>query len=243
MHASMGAIGTGGAVEGGAAAVIEALQRALGPTGLIAMPGFSTDASFPASHDRAALSAERIAEIEAAVPGHDPANSPTVGMGVIAETFRTWPGTRRSSHPTVSICLNGPDTETYLTPHARAWACGPETPLGHLRARPAMKMLLIGVGWNRCTALHTAETLATTRRTKVRRFKSGAGNAAWLETPDVADDLNRLFPGVGAGFEATGAVRVGKIGAAEARLCPYAALVAYAAEAIDAANRASGDRH
>ncbi|MBY6057725.1 aminoglycoside N(3)-acetyltransferase [Leisingera daeponensis] len=240
VHASMRALGP---VAGGAAAVIEAMQAAAGPEGLLAMPGFSTDAYFPADLDRDSLPEAAVAEAERAVPGHDPERSPTAGMGVIAETFRTWPGTLRSSHPAVSVCLNGADAAEHLEPHRLAWALGEGTPMGRLRHRRQMKILLVGVGWNRCSALHTAESLAEVKRTKIRRFKTGSGDAPWMETPDAADDLNRLFPLVGAAFEGAGAVATGRLGAAECRLCSYSALVAFAAGWISEANRQSGDRH
>lgn len=240
VHASMRAVGS---VIGGPRSVVEALMTSVGPAGLIAMPGFSTDAYFPAAFDVADLSDVVRREIEQAVPGFDSGRSPTSGMGIIAETFRTWPGTRRSAHPAVSVCLNGQDAEAFTQTHALAWATGAETPLGRLLHRDRMKLLLVGVGWNRCSALHTAETLATRRRTKVRRFKSGPGAAAWIETPDVADDLGRLFPAVGAAFEATGQVGLGPLGQAACKICDYRALVGFAADWIDAANRASGDLH
>ena len=237
VHASLRAIGQ---VMGGPSDVVSSLIGAVSPEGLIGMPGFSTDASFPPHLDREALSDQTIRQVEKDVPGYNPALSPTFGMGAIAETFRTWPGTERSDHPTVSICLNGRDAGEYTGPHSLAWATGADTPLGRLRHRPNMKMLLLGVGWNRCTALHTAETLGDHRRTKTRRFKTDAG---WIETPDVADDLGRLFPAVGAAFEATGAVIKGQVGHAACMLCDFGPLLAFATDWIDAANKASGDRH
>jgi len=132
--------------------------------------------------------------------------------GQVTETFRTWPGTKRSDHPAVSICLNGKKANDFLKEHSLAWATGEKTPLGKLRDRHAMKILLIGVGWNRCSALHTAETFAQHKRTKMRRFKNGGPNGSWIETPDVADDMNRLFPAIGEAFEKTGAVSFGKFG-------------------------------
>ncbi|PCI63795.1 MAG: AAC(3) family N-acetyltransferase [Kordiimonadales bacterium] len=240
VHASMSAIGP---TVGSARAVVEALLSAVGRTGLLAMPGFSTDAYFPPNIANEAMSRDVKTAIEDAVLGFDLEISPTFGMGVIAETFRTWPGTCRSVHPATSICLNGLDAPEFASRHSLAWATGPETPLGYLQARKHMKMLLIGVGWNRCSALHTAESLADTRRTKVRRFKTGTGNAPWMETPDVADDLDRLFPKVGAAYEEAGLVSSGKIGGATSKICDYAPLVSFAADWINNANIASGDKH
>lgn len=234
VHASMRSIG---AVEGGAPAVIKALLSAISTDGLLGMPGFTEDAVVSDTLPRS--TADRLAR-EAAVPGYEPLKSPTHGMGAIAETFRTWPGTRRSAHPVVSICLNGPDVDEFLEPHQLAWATGAQTPLGHLRNRAQMKMLLVGVGWNRCTALHTAESLAKTKRTKIRRFLL---DGEWVELPDVANDNDRLFPNVGRAFEETGSVTIGRFGDAKCRLCDYAQLIEFATKRIDAANRESGDRH
>ena len=238
VHASMHAIGP---TVGGARAVIQAIISAISTDGLLAMPGFSKDAYFPSHLEQTDLSEQSIAQVEYAVPGFDTATSPTSGMGVIAETFRTWPGTIRSHHPTSSICLNGPDAADFSTPHSQEWATGPKTPLGQLCKREQMKILLIGVGWNRCSALHTAETLAQHKRTKTRRFKSGPGNAPWIGTPDVADDMDRLFPLVGAAFEKTGVVTKGNIAGAPSKLFGYNALVDFATDWINQANRDSGE--
>lgn len=238
VHASMRSTGQ---VIGGVRSIVEAFLAAVGPDGLIGMPAFSTDAYFPSQFERINLADLEIETVERSVLGFDVLRSPASGMGIIAETFRTWPGTKRSQHPTVSVCLNGKGAETFAEPHALEWATGPNTPLGHLLDRQGMKLMLVGVGWDRCSALHTAETLAVHRRTKVRRFKNGLGDAAWRETPDVADDMGRLFPTVGAAFEETGQVQIGTLGQAECKICDYAALVAFASEWIDAANMASGD--
>ncbi|MEO0371720.1 MAG: AAC(3) family N-acetyltransferase [Pseudomonadota bacterium] len=240
VHASMRAIGS---VDGGAETLIEALQTVIGDTGLLGMPGFSDDACFPAHMDRATLTDAEIARIEHQVTGYDAATSPTAGMGILAETFRTWPGTRRSAHATTSVCLNGHDADDLIAPHDAPWAMGPASPFGRMRDRAGMKILLIGVGWNRCTPLHTAEDYAVPKRTKTRRFKTGQGDAPWQETPDVADDLGRLFPAAGDAFEDTGHVMRGTLGAADVRLCGYDDLIRFAALWIGAQNRESGDRH
>lgn len=235
VHASLRSIGP---VSGGAAAVVRALLETTGPQGLLAMPGFSGDACLPPGVSPADKPAA-----EAAVPGFDPARSPAHGMGAIAETFRQMPGTLRSSHPAVSVCAQGADAASLLERHSLAWATGAGTPFGRMMRRPEMKILLIGVGWNRCTALHTAEYFARPRRVKTRRFKTGPGSAPWMETPDVADDMERLFPAAGSAFEKTGRVSKGEIGQAECRICRFEELVSFASRWIGAANSATGMRH
>ncbi|MDJ0827587.1 MAG: AAC(3) family N-acetyltransferase [Rhodobacter sp.] len=238
VHASMKAIGY---VVGGPRTILEALLEAVGDTGLIGMPGFSTDAYFPSEIDRSDLSPGQIAEIEDAVPGFDVLTSPTSDIGILPETFRTWPGTERSDHPVVSICLNGLQAREFVGEHSLAWATGLQSPLGKLRDRQSMKILLIGVGWDRCTALHTSETLADHRRTKTRRLKVGAVDGTWVESPDVADDVGRLFPTVGDAFEKTGSVSIGSFGEAHSRICDYRQLVDFGSELINEMNKESGD--
>lgn len=240
VHASLGAIGN---VVGGARAVISALLAVTGNNGLIAMPGFSTDAYFPKDIDHSTLSTREIHEIEDAVLGFDPETTSASGMGIIAETFRNWPDTIRSQHPTSSVCLLGADAADYVTPHPHEWASGPQSPSGRLMGRQNMKILLVGVGWNRCSALHVAETLATPKRTKIRRFKPDRGAKNWSETLDVADDLDRLFPSGGAAFDSEGRVEHGYIGAASSRLCGYRDLVDFATSWIGDANSKSSDLH
>jgi len=223
VHASMKSLGP---VVGGPRTVVRALIDAVGEDGLVAMPGFSTDAYMPAWFDPEGVSEADRQAIAAAVPGHDPALSSCREMGVIAETFRTWQGTERSAHPCVSIVARGPDSSDWLRDHSLAWACGPDTPLGRFRERPNMKILLLGVGWTRCSALHTAETLVATRRTKCRVFKH---QGIWMETPDVADDNGRLFPLVGSAIDRTGLVRRSTVGLADTRLFPYETFVDFAA--------------
>lgn len=236
VHSAMGAIGP---TVGGPRCLVEAMIEAVGEAGLIGMPGFSTDAYFPAGFDLDKLTASQIRTIEAAVLGFDPARSSAREVGIIAETFRTWPETKRSHHPSMSVCLRGDGAEAYVQNHSLDWATGPDTPFGRMYDRANMKVLLIGVGWNRCTPLHTAETLADVRRVKTHRVKHCG---VWRDSPDVADDLNRLFPAVGAAFEETGQVTTGTLGNALCRVCDYRQLVDFAADWISAANLESGDR-
>jgi aminoglycoside 3-N-acetyltransferase len=237
VHASLRSIGP---VVGRSRAVVTALIDSVGDDGIVGMPSFSTDAYWPSFLNRDHMTGSDRVKLEEAILGFDRATSPASGMGAIAETFRTWPGTLRSLHPCVSVCLRGAEADQYLETHSLGWATGPNTPLGRLRHRPQMKVLLIGVGWNRCSALHTAETLATHRRLKKRLFKSSSVPPVMIETDDVADDLGRLFPEVGNAFELRGAVTFGRFGNAETRLCNYADLISFACEYIDNANKHSG---
>ena len=235
VHTALGKIGH---VIGGPRGLIEALIDAVGAAGLIAMPGFSRDAYDPVAISGAHVAPEDHRRIRDQVPGFDPALSNVAQNGATPEAFRAWPGVVRSPHPTSSVLLFGGDAADLATPHdARGWAIGADTPWGRLRNRPQMKILLIGVRWNRCSALHCAETLARHRRIVTRHIKH---EGEWIEAPDASDDLDTLFPLVGQAWEDAGGVTYGKLGDADSILTDYGQLVAFAADWLSERNRADG---
>lgn len=235
VHTSLGRIGT---VIGGPRGLIEALLDVVGETGLIAMPGFSRDAYDPVDLHGAEVSAEDHQRILDQVPGFNPARSNVAQNGAVPEAFRSWPGVERSPHPTSSVLMYGPDAADYAAQHdPLGWPTGPDTPWGRLRMRHQMKILLIGVRWSRCSALHAAESIAQYRRTCTRRLKL---KGEWVEGPDVADDLSTLFPLVGQAWEDAGGVGYGRLGAADCLVTGYDPLVAFAADWLSERNKADG---
>ncbi len=235
VHSSLGRIGH---VIGGPRCLIEALIDAVGDAGLIAMPGFSRDACDPVDPGDADIAPEQHQRIRDQVPGYDPARSSVTQNGAVPEAFRTWPGAVRSPHPTSSVIMSGTEAADLAAVHdPLGWATGPDTPWGRLRLRPQMKILLIGVRWNRCSALHSAESIARHRRTNTRQFKM---DGEWIEAPDVADDLDTLFPLVGQAWEDAGGVTYGRLGGADCMLTSYDGLVAFAIEWISNRNKADG---
>lgn len=233
VHAALSAVGR---TVCGPRAVIEALQQVVGPDGLVAMPGFSDDARDPMERDPRPPEAH-WPKLRAETPPFDPAITPNSGMGAIAEAFRTWPGVVRSPHPAASICAWGAGAVELTSSHPLDWAMGADSPFGALMRRERSKVLLLGVGWNRCSALHTAETFADGRRLKTRRSRVRGADGApiWVESQDVGDDLGRLFPALGAAYETTGAVTRGAVGHADARVAGLAALIAFATPWLEGA--------
>lgn len=213
VHASLRRIGR---VAGGAESVIRALMDILTPEGTLMMPAFSGQLS-------------DAAELGGQPQPFDPVRTPSQDMGAIAETFRNLPGVYRSKHPVQSLATWGRHAEELVADHGLDWPLGPNSPLGRLCDRGG-QVLLIGVGHNRNSTLHLAETRARPRRTITRRVPGGGDNAAvdWIEIDDVADDNGRLFPAVGKAFEAAGGVWIGPLGQAEARLMSQRALVEFA---------------
>ncbi len=192
--------------------VIRALAQVLGPRGTLVMPAESPQMSDPVRVGDALF---------------DPATTPTT-MGAIPEAFRSYPGTRRSLHPLVSVCANGFQAVEITAQHSLEFCEGRGTPFEKLYDLDA-DTLLLGVGFNRCTSLHFAESLVPGRRIAISRFPwIENGKRVWLEKTDMASDNGVHFPVVGRKFVEQGHVRVGKIGEAQSMLFSTRTLVDFA---------------
>ncbi|MCI4666488.1 MAG: AAC(3) family N-acetyltransferase [Neomegalonema sp.] len=229
VHISLSSIGW---VIGGARTVIEALMEVISAEGLLAMPAFSGDVSDPADWENPPVPARWVDQIRAETPAFDPAKTPTMEVGRTAELFRTWPGVVRSSHPQTSIAAWGRGAEALCASHPIAMSFGDGSPLAKLYERDA-KLLLLGVGHERNSSLHLAESRAAYgRRVRKRTPTPQSGKVVWKMVEEVTDDVSP-FPTIGAAFDASGAVRIGAVGQARARLMRQRALVDFARSWFD----------
>lgn len=122
-------------VEGGPLGLIHALQDTVGTAGTLVMPTMSAgDAPFRA------------------------ATTPTLDMGVVAETFRQAPGVVRSTHPGASFAACGPMAAAVCAPQPLVPLHGPDSPIGRVY-RLGGKVLLLGVGHDASTTCHLAEVI------------------------------------------------------------------------------------
>lgn len=149
-------------------------------------------------------------------------------MGAIPEAFRRWPDTLRSVHPLESVCARGGAAADITRSHPLAFSEGRGGPFGKLNDLESW-VLLLGVGFNRCTALHFAESLLEKRRVTTVRFPAEEeGRRVWIEVPNVADDNDTFFPLIGQGYVSAGRARHGRIGDAPSMLFPMRDLVDFA---------------
>ncbi|MBV8650117.1 MAG: AAC(3) family N-acetyltransferase, partial [Alphaproteobacteria bacterium] len=231
VHSSLSRIGW---VAGGIEAVIFALMDALGPGGTLVMPTFSGQLNDPAGWREPAVPEAWIDIVRDSMPVYDPARTATRRMGAIPETFRTWPGVRRSAHPVMSLAAWGRHAGDIVARHSLAWSLGDASPLGRVYALDG-RILLLGVGHDRNSSLHLAETRAVHGRRKARRMLvDGPSGREWVSVPDVADDRGTLFPTIGAAFDALGKTRYGRVGSAESRLMAQRDFVDFAQAWLDA---------
>ncbi|MFE6486587.1 aminoglycoside N(3)-acetyltransferase [Streptomyces sp. NPDC057757] len=229
VHASLRSLG---GVEGGAATVLCALRRALGPEGTVVVPTFTSDNSdtSAAHRDRVRdLSEEARAAFRRRMPAFDPATTPSTGMGILAETTRLHPDSLRSAHPQTSFAALGPHAARIVADHSPDCHLGERSPLARLYDLGA-HVLLLGVGYDRCTAFHLGEyRVPSPPHRSYRCVIHRAGRPQWWEYDDVAlDDSD--FDALGTDFERAtpAAVRPGPVGAAQCRLLNLVAAVDHA---------------
>jgi aminoglycoside 3-N-acetyltransferase len=221
-----------GFVAGGPQAVVLALLDA---AGTVVVPTHTPDNSDPAAWSNPPVPEGWWAGIRRHTPGFDPARTPASRyMGRLAELVRTWPGALRSGHPQVSFAAVGPRAAEIVAEHPLEDGLGERSPLGAVY-RLDGQVLLLGCGHDANTSLHLAET----RVPGAPRHETGASVlapdgtsrwATWSETDVDADD----FEQAGADLEKTGAVTLGPVGGATARLMRQREAVDFAAAWIPA---------
>jgi len=137
VHSSLRSFGR---VMGGADAVIDALLEIVGEEGNIVMSTHSANlVEVQRTPEEIAMGVSWLYKI---LP-YDPKKTP-VRTGAIPETFRKRKGVVRGSHPSNSVAALGPRAKEL----SEGW---------HRLLKLDGYILLIGVGLDRCTAMHLAE--------------------------------------------------------------------------------------
>ena len=218
VNASMSSIGW---VVGGAATVATAFRQVLGSEGTLVVATATPDNSDTSRAHLAriaGMTSGQAARYRAAMPPFDPVTTPSTGAGRIAETVRASSGAVRSAHPQTSFAAVGPVAPWLMEGHALDCHLGEASPLGRLYDANAW-ILLLGVGYDACTALHLAEYRYRPdppRRT-YRCVITRGGQPQWCEFEDVVLDDSDLAD-LGMDLDRTGAVKRGRVGAADCRL-------------------------
>lgn len=226
VHSSLSGLGW---VSGGPVAVIQALMDVLTPAGTLVMPTQTAHYSDPAGWVAPPVPQSWWPILYEHMPAFDPLITPSSQMGVIAETFRTWPGVIRSNHPTVSFAAWGQHTHEITKDHPLEYALGEGSPLARMYDLNGW-VLLLGVGYNRCTSLHLAEY----RVPGAKEIVSGSpiledGQRVWKACKDIELDSS-IFPAIGLDFQETGLVKIGLLGSAITKLFPQRPAVDFAVE-------------
>lgn len=224
VHSSLKSMGW---IAGGAQAVVEALMETVAESGTIVMPAQSADNSDPVYWMEPPIPEDWHMELRENLPAYDPHLTPLRGMGKIAECFHRHPETVRSPHPAHSFIAWGRDAADWMSEQPLEDSFGSGSPLEKLM-QADVKILLIGVGFDTCTALHYAEFAQDDRSTSPQ----GAavmlnGERVWQRYECVDMDSDR-FPEIAKDYP--GDIKVGLLGQAECRLTKMRPLVEFGIE-------------
>jgi len=228
VHSSMKSLGW---VCGGPVAVIQALQDVITANGTIIMPAHSADVSDPREWGNPAIPEEWVNEVMKEMPPFDPDITPTLAMGIIAESFRTFPDVKRSYHPIHSFSIWGKNSEHIASNHSLDNGLGEESPLHYIYQNDGY-VLMLGTDYETNTSMHYGEHNAPGIK-KVKRMSPILvdNQRVWKEYIEIGYDEEK-FPAVGEKFEKEYELRKGNIGNAFSRLIYQPDLVNFTAENI-----------
>jgi aminoglycoside 3-N-acetyltransferase len=213
-------------------ALADAVLEVLGPEGTVVVPTATTDNSDTSrihlARTAGMTDAQRQRYLDA-MPAFDPERTPSTGMGAFAEHVRLSAGALRSRHPQMSFAALGSRAKVVIDGHAMDCHLGEESPLARMYDLDA-RILMLGTGYDTCTALHLAEYryTASPPTRDYRCVIEQRGESRWWTYQDVVLD-DRDFPALGAAFDRTPYVRRGHVGSADSRLLSLRRLVDFAA--------------
>jgi aminoglycoside 3-N-acetyltransferase len=229
VHASLRSVGW---VPGGAEAVVGALRDAVGDDGNLVVPA-STEANSMTSRAHreriATMTPDEVRTYVSEMPPFDRHTTPS-GAGAISEAVRKSKGAVRSAHPQSSFAAIGPTADLLMDGHPLESHLGDDSPLGKLYKHGDTHVLLLGVGYKACTALHLAEyRYASAPRQTYTCVISDGGKRRWTSYRDIV--LNdHQFGAIGDYLDKVLPPRRGYVGNAECRLMPLPDVVDHAAE-------------
>lgn len=208
-----------------------ALMRVLGAKGTLVVPTFTSGNSETSRTYRAVtrgMTDEEIRAYRAGMPAFDVRRSSAIECGTLAEHVRLLENAVRSEHPQTSFAAVGPDAERLMAGHDLRCHLGEQSPLAKLAKLDAV-VLLLGVGFDKCSAFHLAEYRyrPDPPATRYGCVVQVDGRPTWTYYQDVVLD-DRDFAECGAALERTGKVRRGWVGKADSRLFSLPKAVAFA---------------
>lgn len=215
VHTSLKSLGF---VVGGAEIVIRALLEIVGEEGTLMMPSQTWKNLDPSTGVHWEEPEEWWPIIRENWPAYDKEITPAINMGEVAEMFRKWPGAKRSNHPARSIAAVGKHAEYITKDHDLSNIFGENSPVDKLYKLDG-HVLLIGVGYDKNTSLHLAETRADFSSKKFTNESSAIminGKREWVTYNTQAVD-DEDFVRLGEEYDRERNIKVNKVGNADVR--------------------------
>ncbi|MDD6795353.1 MAG: AAC(3) family N-acetyltransferase [Clostridiaceae bacterium] len=228
VHSSLKSLGF---VVGGAEVVIRALIDVVSEEGTLMMPSQTWKNLDPSTGVHWTEPEEWWDAIRENWPAYDKKVTPAINMGAIAELFAKWPGGYRSDHPARSFAAFGKNADYLTKDHDLSNIFGEGSPLDKLYKLDGY-ILLLGVNYNKCTALHLAENKASFKEKKYVNESSAImvdGKRKWV-TYNTLDVDDSDFIKLGEEYDKENNVKIYKIGNADVRFIKVRNFVDWAVE-------------
>lgn len=228
VHSSLSAFGQ---MDGGARAMLGALLSCVGDSGTVVVPTFTPQVCDPHPQSLAFDDPQVVSARQRVPLFHQDLPTP---MGALPNAVLAHPLRLRSNHPQASVAALGARAREITSDQPLVYALGKGSPFEKMYGLDAY-ILLLGVGHNRNSFLHYAESLTSHYRRKLRRFPYEIQqNRLWVEAPDVGDDNGVYFPFLGAEANAAGLIHTKQIGEASCQLMRSIPFVDFAKLRLDA---------
>lgn len=224
VHSSLKSMGW---IAGGPQAVVEALMETITTNGTLVMPAQSADNSDPSYWMAPPIPENWHQPLRDELPAFDPHLTPMRGMGKIAECLHRHPDTIRSPHPAHSFIAWGNNAAHWMNDQPIENSFGPGSPLGKMMEAD-VKIMLIGTGFDSCTALHYAEFVQEDRTTSPQGAAIMKDGERIWQPFDCVDMDSERFPEIAKAYP--GPIETGQLGQAEVRIAAMRPLVEFGIE-------------
>lgn len=232
------ALGKAGWICGGAVTFIEALQEAVSVTGNLVMPSQTGHLSDPSTWQNPPVPEAWWGTIRREIPPFDKQKTPCYHMGVIPETFRSFPGVVRSNHPQHSFIAWGAKKDWIIANQSLDHGFGEMSPLAKLYSLDA-KILLLGVDNDNNTALHLAEERAGIAKVVYQKAPISRNEVTiWQEFEEIDYDSDS-FIAIGKAFDEKRQQSSRHLAGAPCKLYNMEALIDFAVEYLQTKNSGS----
>ena len=213
VHSSLSSFGY---VIGGARMVVDALMECVGEEGTLCMPLQDRNNTEPSYWENPPLAHELMSEVRNNMPVFHPLESDVEKMGAIVENLRRRKSVEFSAHPNSSFIAWGKYAKQICQHQSWHFPFSDESPLARLYDLDSA-ILLIGVGYRNCTALHLAEYRSEERDIILQGSSCYEnGNRVWKKYLDVDTDTSE-FDDIGRIIERHQLVQIEKIGESTCR--------------------------
>lgn len=216
-----------GYIIGGAQTLVDCLIKTVGQDGTVVMTHMCSENSEPAYWCNPPIERSLWETVRNSTPAFSSQSTETMGMSVVNANLSRRSGCYNSNHPNCGFIAYGRLAEYITENHSLDFPLGDNSPLGKMYNLPSY-ILLIGVDYDNCTAMHLGEC----RSGKRAIIMQGAavnenGQRKWKKYLDYDVDSDD-FTIIGNRMEEEGLVNKGYIGSALCKLMKFTTAVDYA---------------